>query len=107
MRIILLVWCFLILQPALASDLASQARLFQQAESFILSQPQESETPLSEVVANYRKLELRWVGQDNANYNHQQIENNPIFAKTGLFNSNAKIESNAKISYKSIITKMH
>ena len=99
-RLILLAWCSLILQPALASDLASQAHLFQQAESFIISQPQESVMSVSEVVANYRKLELRWVGQDNSSYNHHQIESNPIFAKTELFNSNAKIESNAKISYK-------
>ena len=99
-RLILLAWCSLILQPALASDLASQAHLFQQAESFIISQPQESVMSVSEVVANYRKLELRWVGQDNSSYNHHQIESNPIFAKTELFNSTAKIESNAKISYK-------
>lgn len=88
------------LKLVLAIDLASQAHQFAQAESFILQQPQEFSVPISEIMADYRKLELHFVGKKSVEYNHKQITNNILFAKTGLFNSNTIIESNVKISYR-------
>lgn len=95
----LFLFCCLSLKLAFAINLSNQAHQFQYAEGFILSQPQESSIPINQIMADYRKLELRWVGKDNAAYNHIQVAKNKLFAKTELFNSNAIIESNEKISY--------
>ncbi len=99
LRLVIFLFCYLNFNFVLATSLSSQAYQFQQAESFILSQPQESLIPVNEVMANYRQLELRWVGKENAAYNHRQIAVNPLFAKTKLF-TNSIIESNSKISYR-------
>lgn len=95
----ILYWCSAILVGVHIQALpTNQLALDASARQLIASQPTESLVSVRQIFTDYRELEQRWVGKDNINFNHTTVNNNPIFAKTQIFNPQYS-ESNQSVRY--------
>lgn len=92
------IWQWLMLFVIFATDSAfslatNNAALYSSAEKIIESEPMTAKESVDAIFANYRKLETRWIGKDNVIVNHNVLQDNPIFAKTNIFNDSFHPES--------------
>ena len=77
-----------------------QFNLYHLAESYILSSPAESSVPVAKIIQNYKELQVKWLGSEQAKINESVIRTNPLFAKTLLTDTTSnKSALSAKITF--------